>query len=70
MWTAKHRRVADRRGLRYPVDLTDAASALIAPMIPPARHGGRERSADLRDPYASLSASLGIIPLERAGTDG
>ncbi len=49
MWTAEHRRAADRRGLRYPSDVTDAEWALIAPMIPPAKHGGRKRSVDVRE---------------------
>jgi len=49
MWTDEHRRAADRRGLRYPSDLTDAEWALIEPMIPPAKHGGRRRSVDLRE---------------------
>jgi transposase len=49
MWTDEHRRAADRRGLRYPSDLTDAEWALIAPMIPPAKHGGRKRSVDVRE---------------------
>lgn len=49
MWTAEHRRAADRRGLRYPSDLTDAEWALIAPMIPAAKHGGRKRSVDVRE---------------------
>ena len=49
MWTAEHRRAADRRGLRYPSDLTDAEWALIAPMIPPAKRGGRKRSVDVRE---------------------
>ncbi len=49
MWTAEHRRAADRRGLRYPSDLTDAEWALIALMIPPAKHGGRKRSVDVRE---------------------
>jgi hypothetical protein len=29
MWKPEHRRAADRRGLRYPSDLTDAEWALI-----------------------------------------
>jgi hypothetical protein len=33
VWTAEHRRAADRRGLRYPSDLTDAEWALVAPLI-------------------------------------
>ena len=49
MWTPEHRRAADRRGLRYPSDLSDAEWALVAPMIPPARHGGRKRSVDVRE---------------------
>ncbi len=49
MWTAEHRRAAERRGLRYPSDLTDAEWALIAPMIPPAKRGGRKRSVDVRE---------------------
>jgi len=35
---------ADRRGLRYPSDLTDAEWAILVPMIPPGPHGGRRRS--------------------------
>ena len=48
-WTAEHRRAADRRGLRYPSDLTDAEWALVAPLIRPARHGGRPRTVDVRE---------------------
>ena len=40
---------ADRRGLRYPSDLTDAEWAIVAPMIPPGRHGGRRRSVNVRE---------------------
>ena len=36
----EHRRAADRRGLRYPSDLTEAEWALIASGIPPARREG------------------------------
>ncbi len=49
MWTAEHRRAADRRGLRYPSDLSAAEWALIAPLIPPAKRGGRKRSVDVRE---------------------
>jgi transposase len=49
MWTPDHRRASDRRGLRYPSDLTDAEWVLIAPMIPPAKHGGRRREVDVRE---------------------
>lgn len=47
-WTQEQRRAADRSGLRYPSDLTDAEWALIAPLIPPARRGGRPRRVDMR----------------------
>jgi transposase len=49
MWKPEHRLAADRRGLRYPSDLTDAEWALVAPLIPPARRGGRKRSVDVRE---------------------
>ena len=49
MWTSEHRRAADRRGFRYPSDLSDAEWALIEPMIPPAKRGGRKRSVNVRE---------------------
>lgn len=49
MWTPDHRRAANRRGLRYPSDLTDAEWALVEPLIPPAKHGGRRRTVDIRE---------------------
>ena len=49
MWKPEHRFAADRKGLRYPSDLTDAEWALIAPLIPPAKRGGRTRTVDVRE---------------------
>lgn len=49
MWTAETRPRYERKGLRYPSDLTDDEWALIAPLIPPARHGGRHREIDVRE---------------------
>src|SRR5215470_14576252 len=49
MWTPEHRLAAERSGLRYPSDLTDAEWAIVEPMIPPARHGGRKRSVNVRE---------------------
>ena len=49
MWKPEHRRAAERNGLRYPSDLSDAEWAIAGPMIPPARHGGRKRSVNLRE---------------------
>ena len=40
----EHRRDA----VRYPSDLRDRAWALIAPLLPPAKRGGRPRTTDLR----------------------
>lgn len=39
---------------RYPSDLTDEQWALIAPLLPPARPGGRPRTADLREVLNAL----------------
>jgi len=50
MWKPEHRLVAiERRGLRYPSDMSDAEWALVAPLIPPARRGGRPRDVDVRE---------------------
>jgi transposase len=49
MWKPEHRIAADRRGLRYPSDMSEAEWALVAPLIPPARRGGRRRSIDERE---------------------
>ena len=48
MWTVEQRQTHDRARLRYPSDLTDGEWALVAPFIPPARRGGRERRVDVR----------------------
>jgi transposase len=49
MWTPEHRRAHDRKGLRYPSDLTDAEWALVGPLIPPAKRGGRPRDVNVRE---------------------
>jgi transposase len=49
MWTVENRREDERKGLRYPSDLTDAEWALAAPLIPPAKRGGRRRSVAVRE---------------------
>jgi transposase len=49
MWKPEHRRAAVRKGLRYPNDLNDEEWALIAPLIPPAKRGGRRREIDVRE---------------------
>jgi hypothetical protein len=60
MWKPEHRLAADRSGLRYPSDLTDAEWVIVEPMIPPATHGGRKRTID-DAPYTHCSAVLACI---------
>ena len=48
-WTDITREQHKRAGLRYPSDLTDAEWAVVAPLLPPARPGGRPRTTDLRE---------------------
>ena len=49
MWKPEHRAAADRGGLRYPSDMTDPEWALVAPLIRPAKRGGRPRTVDVRE---------------------
>lgn len=49
MWTNITRERHSRSGLRYPSDMRDEEWALIEPMFPPARRGGRPRTTDLRE---------------------
>ena len=49
MWTSENRGSYDRGQLRYPSDVTDEEWAHIAILIPPAKHGGRKRSVDVRE---------------------
>jgi len=49
MWTAENRGFYDRSKLRYPSDVTDYEWNHIAPLIPPAKRGGRRRSVDVRE---------------------
>lgn len=49
MWTPESRKLYERKGLRYPSDVTDAEWALLEPLIPPAKPGGRKRTVVLRE---------------------
>ena len=59
MWTQENRPRYNRDSLRYPGDLTDEEWALIAPLIPPARHGGRRRSVNVREVTNGIMYVLG-----------
>ena len=47
-WDDTARKQHGRDGLRYPSDLTDREWALLEPLLPPAKRGGRPRTTDLR----------------------
>ena len=49
MWTIENRPRYDRTGLRYPSDLADGEWAVIEPLIPPAKRGGRKRDIIVRE---------------------
>ncbi|WP_454887972.1 IS5 family transposase [Sphingomonas oryzagri] len=53
-WTGTARREHSREGLRYPSDMTEREWALTAPLIPPARTGGRRRTTDMREVLNAL----------------
>lgn len=48
-WNDIARAEHNRDHLRYPTDLTDEEWAILAPFIPPARSGGRPRTANMRE---------------------
>jgi transposase len=58
MWTEEHRETYKRVGGRYPSDLTDEEWALLEPLIPPAKPGGRPRETDMRE---AMNAILYIL---------
>jgi transposase len=49
VWTDENRKNYERKGLRYPSDMTDAEWALIAPLIPPEKRHGRRREVVIRE---------------------
>jgi transposase len=48
MWTKENPAGYDRRGLRYPSDLTDEEWAVLVLLISRAKRGGNKRSVDER----------------------
>jgi transposase len=50
MWTAANRKSHERKGLRYPSDMTEAEWSLVKPVVDvPQRGQGRRRQVDLRE---------------------
>ena len=49
MWTPENRPRYNRDKLPYPSDLTDEEWSHIELLIPPAKHGGREREVNVRE---------------------
>jgi len=54
MWTLENRGRYNRDQLRYPSDVTEEEWTQIAPLIPPARRGGRKRSVNIREVFNGL----------------
>src|SRR5215211_7781047 len=54
MWTIQNRARYKRNQLRYPSDVTGEEWAEIAPLIPPARRGGRKRAVNIREVFNGL----------------
>ena len=59
MWTTENRGRYDRSKLRYPSDLSDEEWGLIAPLIPPAKGGGKTRTVVMREVVNGLMYVLG-----------
>jgi transposase len=49
VWTEDNRKLYERKGLRYPSDMTDAEWALIEPLISPEKRHGRHREVVMRE---------------------
>ena len=62
MWTQENRSLYTRKGLRYPSDLTDPEWSLIAPLIPPAKRGGRKREVDVREVLNAIWTCPAKVP--------
>ena len=54
MWTKKQREAHKPRAGRYPSDITDEEWAIIEPMLPPPRPGGRRRATDMREVFNAI----------------
>jgi transposase len=64
MWTTKNRVRYHRDPVRSPSDVTEEEGGGIAPLIPPARRGGRKRSVKIREVFN------GVLYMLRTGWQG
>lgn len=53
-WTDITRAEHKRDCRRYPSDLSDAEWAVMAPLVPPPRPGGRPRTTDMREVFNAI----------------
>lgn len=54
MWARDHRRVHERKCLRCPNDRTDAEWPVVAPLLAPAKRGGRPRHVAMRERLSTV----------------
>jgi hypothetical protein len=67
MWTAANRKSHERKGLRYPSDMTEAEWSLVKPVVDVPRRGqGRRRQVDLREVLRGLLHSRDGLPVAGA----
>src|SRR4051794_16237958 len=59
MWKAETRRTYDRKGLRYPTDMTDAEWELACPFVDVAQSRSGQRRVDLREVLNAVFYVLG-----------
>ena len=59
MWTDDNRERYNCDQLRYSSDVTDDEGAIVKPMIPPAKCGGRKREVDIREGFNGVMYVLG-----------
>ena len=68
MWTIENRGRCDRKGLRYPSDLTDEEWGHVASLIPPGKLGGNKRHVDEREIVNGLTYILSTKDLPARST--
>lgn len=58
MWTQENRHRYDRGKLCYPSDLTDEEWSQVAPLIPPAKRGGKSWPSPAAQVWRDSAASM------------